>query len=119
MEEGNELLAEIGTDFIYPAKSQTYRKNYENYRELISNLPVLDVLCSTYFFILIVIFILFLEIRRGHYICMPIYMLFVMHIAIMIAGPCNGHYFRYTLPIACSLPLLIAVSFNISYDSKD
>lgn len=114
MIEGNELLAELHTDFHYPERMKSLRTKYENIREIVSCLPILDTISTTYCFILAVVFIAFYELRCAKYKSIAIYILFVMQVAIMIAGPCNGHYIRYTLPIACCLPMLVAICLGYS-----
>lgn len=118
MIEGNELLAELNSDFHYPEHMQDLRTKYENVREVVSTIPILDTICTTYCMILAVVFLAFYELRCAKYKSIPIYVLFVMQVAIMIAGPCNGHYIRYTLPIACCLPVLIAICLGHSSDKN-
>lgn len=113
MERTNKLtLDRVNTNFSYPSQLNTFRNIYEQFREVIFNVPVLSILLSTstYTWLLILWTCYCLKQKNITSIIylIPLY----TQLFISMAGPCNGQYFRYLYPIAFCLPPSITLGFE-------
>lgn len=114
MDRANDLLSEFGADFSYPQWLQPARRVFHVARDCFFGLPIIGIATTSFPFIFVVIFLFFFAIRHGVYKTLPLYVLQAMQVAVLIAGPCNGYYFRYTFPIAICLPMLVFVTVRLA-----
>lgn len=119
MDRANDLLSECGANFSYPKRLQPVRRIFYGVRDCAFGLPIISLATTSYPFVLIVVFAFFFAIRHGAYKTLPLYVLQAMQVAVLIAGPCNGYYFRYTFPIAVCLPMLVFITVRLVGEEAD
>lgn len=107
-----EKCNKYGMDFSFPSKLTTYRNNFEQFREWLFSLPVLELLLKPFIYVWIVIvwflYCIRLRDKQAILMCVPL----LVQGLICIAAPSNGTYFRYLYPIAMCLPIVIMSGWN-------
>ena len=109
MDIANSRGEKVEMNFYHPEQLRKYQEIYEQFRESIANMPIFSALISsaTYNWILFILVFWGMKKRCKQAIAISIPLL--MQLLISIAGPCNGAYFRYTYPIAISLPAIVFI----------
>lgn len=104
----NENVKEISVDFSYPSGiSLDFRVKCQNLRESFFRMPIFNLLYTTssYFWMLFIWFAYC--ILRNNKIAVATMMPLLVMILVLLAGPSNGMYFRYSYPYALCLPVII------------
>jgi len=103
---------EFPSKFAYPDSLETFRGVCQSLREFFFRLPVFNILntTSSYFWILFIwlSYCILRKKKTAIAIMMPLLILLL----VLIAGPCNGMYFRYTYPYALCLPVVIVLGLK-------
>lgn len=95
------------TEFSHPEALLQAQQLFEYGREAFFRMPVLRLFVTSYAYILAILFIVFFCLRHLKWNVLLMTAPMIVQIAIIIAGPTNGYYFRYTVPIAMLLPFLV------------
>ena len=111
------LVKEEPFDFQHPEKLRAYRNQYEQSRNKIFELPVLCIVQSastyTWFLILLICYALKQKNRK----ILALFVPFIMQFLVLMAGPCNGSYFRYMYFYIVTVPFLFIFYMNLKSDS--
>ena len=78
----------------------------ESLREIIVNMPLVDFIASAFSHIYLAVFFVFYSLIHKQWSSLALSTVFVMQIAVLMAGPTNGYYFRYMIPIVAIMPFL-------------
>ena len=109
----NELREEQGTDFYHPSILKNAREFFETVKISFAHLPGMRLLISSatyiYVFLIWLVFSLIKKNRKAY----PFLVLVFMQVLVIMAGPTNGYYFRYTYPLAVCLPFLLIISDSL------
>lgn len=116
MDRANSSIAtvkqEFPSTFGYPDSLEAFRGVCQSFREFFFRLPVINILntTSSYFWVLFVWlpYCILRKKKTAIAIMMPLLILLL----VLIAGPCNGMYFRYTYPYALCLPVVIVLGLK-------
>lgn len=112
MESANKSILEMSTKISYPENLDEYRMIYQGIRESFMRVPVLNLLSRTSsFFWMLFIWFSYCILSKGK-ISIALMMPLLVLIFALIAGPCNGRYFRYSYPYALCLPVVILLGLH-------
>ena len=112
-----ENVIEISVYFSYPRGiSLDFRVKCQNLRESFFRMPIFNLLYTTssYFWMLFIWFAYC--ILRNNKIAVATMMPLLVMILVLLAGPSNGMYFRYSYPYA--LCLLVIIVFGLLTANK-
>ena len=111
-EEINGYAGEELANFFYPKCLDRFREIYFGVREYFFRIPIFNALymTSSFFWVLFVWFAYC--ILRKNKIASAITIPLLVMVLVLIAGPCNGMYFRYSYPYALCLPVLIVLGLH-------
>lgn len=107
------LAQENLTEISYPTfDGLDLRGGYQGLRESFFKMPVFNLLytSSSYFWILF-IWLAYCILRRSK-VAIAIMMPLLVMILVLVAGPCNGGYIRYTYPYLLCLPVVILLGLH-------
>ena len=113
MEETNALSESVGLDLHYPTFLKHARNEYENLREAVFNLPVLNAFKCTAVYVWILLFLTAFLLWKKNTTVLTIAVLPMLEsLGIALLGPCNGEYFRYAYIITVLLPAAIVMGLS-------
>lgn len=111
-EEINGYMGDGFVKFFYPEHLEKFREIHFGVREYFFRGPIFNILyVSSSFFWCLIIWTAYCILRKNR-IAVAIIMPLLVIILVLIAGPCNGMYFRYSYPYALCLPILIVLGLH-------
>ena len=95
-----------GSSFCPNTLLLTVGVKLESIRETITHLPIINFLVSASLYVYLSAFYVFYSLVHKRWHSLALSMVLIMQIAVLIAGPTNGYYFRYSIPIVANMPFL-------------
>lgn len=104
-------------DFHHQKSMRIYREKYDQFREEISRLPVINMLRTAALYVWFLILLAFYEFRQNNKISIVLLVPFLMHMLVLMVSPQNGTYFRYIFPYIVTFPFLFIFLLHIKSKS--
>ena len=103
-------LWKVDAVFSQPEALKDVREAYESARETYAALPFVELLASTFFYVWILFLAAFSVLkqkktirRHAFVVLMPL----VAQLAIVLTGPCDGDFLRYSFPLVLATPAAV------------
>lgn len=111
-------IPEFPGEVFYPDNLNEFRTGYEVLRNSLFKIPIINILyvTATYLWVLIIWFVYCID--KNNKIAIVLMMPLLIMILVLIAGPCNGSYFRYVYPYAVCLPAVILLGLHTIQNDK-
>ena len=109
---------EISFGFHHLKKLKEHREKYERSRTVISGLPIFNLLRSASTYIWMFILLIFYALRQRNKRLFALFVPFIMYFLVLMAGPCNGTYFRYLYPYVVAFPFLFIFTMYLKDEIK-
>lgn len=109
MELVNEAGSQLGMDFAFPKQTEGLRKMSDACRDKSKTRPLLNLIHKVSPHIWIGILLFFQPLRRREWKKIILYVPLFMQFLLFLAGPVNGYYLRYLLPVLIVLPVLFGI----------
>lgn len=108
----------ISFGFHHLKKLKVYREKYEQIRVKIFSFPVFGMFRSASTYIWMFILLFFYTLRQSNKRVLALFVPFIMYFLVLMAGPCNGTYFRYLYPYVVIFPFLFIFIMHLKNKSK-
>lgn len=120
MESVNKLSDDIlEVQLNYPKSLEKSRDWYENLREGLFSLPLINLLMVAAVYINGFIIFIFYGIRTRSKLIITMGFPVFVQLLLIVAGPCNATYFRYVYPIAMILPFMVLLGLHVNRQGKE